>query len=96
MAKLIEVAASICLSGDAVAADNAAVFDFLMKQGPVEIKEAYATFNMGAGFAGMWTRPMHSDAWRWRGKQGMKRGWVGRTARGGSQGGGDFAAGDYV
>lgn len=27
------------------------VFDFLMKQGPIETREAYATFNMGAGFA---------------------------------------------
>ncbi len=27
------------------------IFDFLMKRGPVELREAYATFNMGAGFA---------------------------------------------
>ncbi|HEY8750595.1 MAG TPA: AIR synthase-related protein [Tepidisphaeraceae bacterium] len=27
------------------------VFEFLMKQGPIDIREAYATFNMGAGFA---------------------------------------------
>ena len=27
------------------------IFDFLTKSGPIEIKEAYATFNMGAGFA---------------------------------------------
>ncbi|GMU22178.1 MAG: phosphoribosylformylglycinamidine cyclo-ligase [Phycisphaerae bacterium] len=27
------------------------IFEFLMKAGPVEAKEAYATFNMGAGFA---------------------------------------------
>jgi phosphoribosylformylglycinamidine cyclo-ligase len=27
------------------------IFRFIMKQGPVETKEAYATFNMGAGFA---------------------------------------------
>lgn len=27
------------------------LFDFLMQQGPVEQREAYATFNMGAGFA---------------------------------------------
>jgi phosphoribosylformylglycinamidine cyclo-ligase len=27
------------------------VFDFIMKAGPVDIREAYATFNMGAGFA---------------------------------------------
>lgn len=28
-----------------------AVFEFLMERGPVEVREAYATFNMGAGFA---------------------------------------------
>ncbi|HXE52431.1 MAG TPA: AIR synthase-related protein [Tepidisphaeraceae bacterium] len=28
-----------------------AIFRFLMEQGPIEIREAYATFNMGAGFA---------------------------------------------
>lgn len=28
-----------------------AIFDFLMKQGPIDLKEAYGTFNMGAGFA---------------------------------------------
>ncbi len=27
------------------------IFDFLMKAGPIDITEAYATFNMGAGFA---------------------------------------------
>jgi phosphoribosylformylglycinamidine cyclo-ligase len=27
------------------------VFDFIMQHGPVELREAYATFNMGAGFA---------------------------------------------
>jgi phosphoribosylformylglycinamidine cyclo-ligase len=28
-----------------------AIFDFIMRAGPVDVKEAYATFNMGAGFA---------------------------------------------
>ena len=28
-----------------------AIFQFIMRSGPVEIREAYATFNMGAGFA---------------------------------------------
>jgi phosphoribosylformylglycinamidine cyclo-ligase len=28
-----------------------AIFEFIMKAGPVDVKEAYATFNMGAGFA---------------------------------------------
>ena len=27
------------------------IFDFLMKSGPIDLAEAYATFNMGAGFA---------------------------------------------
>jgi phosphoribosylformylglycinamidine cyclo-ligase len=27
------------------------VFDFIMRQGPVDLREAYATFNMGVGFA---------------------------------------------
>jgi phosphoribosylformylglycinamidine cyclo-ligase len=27
------------------------IFDFIMKEGPVDPREAYATFNMGAGFA---------------------------------------------
>jgi phosphoribosylformylglycinamidine cyclo-ligase len=27
------------------------IFDFLMQKGPIETREAYATFNMGAGFA---------------------------------------------
>ncbi len=27
------------------------VFQFIMDKGPVELREAYATFNMGAGFA---------------------------------------------
>ena len=27
------------------------IFDFIMKRGPVDPREAYATFNMGAGFA---------------------------------------------
>jgi phosphoribosylformylglycinamidine cyclo-ligase len=28
-----------------------ALFKFLMKSGPIELREAYATFNMGVGFA---------------------------------------------
>ncbi len=27
------------------------VFDFLRQAGPIDLREAYATFNMGAGFA---------------------------------------------
>lgn len=32
------------------------IFDFLMRQGPIEFREAWATFNMGAGFA-IYVRP---------------------------------------
>jgi len=28
-----------------------ALFQFLMEAGPIELREAYATFNMGVGFA---------------------------------------------
>jgi len=28
-----------------------AIFDFIVRRGPVDLREAYATFNMGAGFA---------------------------------------------
>jgi phosphoribosylformylglycinamidine cyclo-ligase len=31
--------------------DPPAVFEFLLRAGPIEMREAYATFNMGAGFA---------------------------------------------
>ncbi len=31
--------------------DEPALFKFLMEKGPIELKEAYATFNMGVGFA---------------------------------------------
>jgi phosphoribosylformylglycinamidine cyclo-ligase len=27
------------------------VFNFMIKHGPIDVKEAYGTFNMGAGFA---------------------------------------------
>jgi phosphoribosylformylglycinamidine cyclo-ligase len=51
------------------------IFNFIMKHGPVDIREAYATFNMGAGFAA-YVAPEHAqqtidiaqslrhDAWR--------------------------------
>ncbi|NJL32358.1 MAG: phosphoribosylformylglycinamidine cyclo-ligase, partial [Phycisphaerales bacterium] len=37
-----------------------ALFEFLMKHGPIEQREAYATFNMGAGFA-VWVRPAEAQ-----------------------------------
>ncbi len=36
------------------------VFDFIMKHGPVDVREAYATFNMGAGFAA-YVAPQDAD-----------------------------------
>lgn len=36
------------------------VFEFIMKHGPVAVSEAYATFNMGAGFA-VYVAPADSD-----------------------------------
>lgn len=38
-----------------------ALFQFLMKSGPVELREAYATFNMGVGFAA-YVAPELADA----------------------------------
>ncbi|HEY7119816.1 MAG TPA: AIR synthase-related protein [Tepidisphaeraceae bacterium] len=35
------------------------IFDFILKHGPVEVREAYATFNMGAGFA-VYVAPEHA------------------------------------
>ncbi|TSC80390.1 MAG: Uncharacterized protein G01um101425_44 [Candidatus Peregrinibacteria bacterium Gr01-1014_25] len=37
------------------------IFDFLMKRGPVSLREMYATFNMGAGFA-VYVDPEHVRA----------------------------------
>jgi phosphoribosylformylglycinamidine cyclo-ligase len=36
------------------------VFDFIMNRGPVDVREAYATFNMGAGFAA-YVAPQDAD-----------------------------------
>jgi phosphoribosylformylglycinamidine cyclo-ligase len=36
------------------------VFNFAMKHGPIDLREAYATFNMGAGFA-VYLDPAHSQ-----------------------------------
>jgi phosphoribosylformylglycinamidine cyclo-ligase len=38
-----------------------ALFKFLMESGPVELREAYATFNMGVGFAA-YVDPKSADA----------------------------------
>jgi phosphoribosylformylglycinamidine cyclo-ligase len=38
-----------------------ALFEFLMQQGPIDRREAYATFNMGVGFA-VYVDPRDADA----------------------------------
>ncbi len=38
-----------------------ALFQFLMRAGPIELREAYATFNMGVGFA-VYVAPQSADA----------------------------------
>lgn len=37
------------------------VFDFLVEAGPIDLREAYGTFNMGLGFV-LWVRPGDADA----------------------------------
>lgn len=37
------------------------VFDFIEKAGPIDLREMYATFNMGVGFA-VYVDPKHADA----------------------------------
>lgn len=36
------------------------IFEFLMKNGPIDLREAFATFNMGVGFA-VWVRPDEAE-----------------------------------
>jgi phosphoribosylformylglycinamidine cyclo-ligase len=56
------------------------VFDFIREQGPVELREAYATFNMGAGFA-VYVGPRDAAGCvRLAGQSGY-RAWVGGTVR---------------
>ena len=55
-----------------------AVFDFLERHGPVETREMYATFNMGAGFA-VYVDPTAADACVRLAEQAGHRAWVGGT-----------------
>ena len=55
-----------------------AVFDFLRRAGPVDVREAYATFNMGAGFAVYVDRGDVDRCLAVAGQTGY-RGWVGGT-----------------
>jgi phosphoribosylformylglycinamidine cyclo-ligase len=57
-----------------------AVFDFLMSQGPVESREAYATFNMGAGFA-VYVDPADAQPCVTLANEAGYEGWVAGTLR---------------
>ncbi len=54
------------------------VFDFMMKAGPVDVREAYATFNMGIGFAA-YVSPADVDATLRIAKETGYDAWVGGT-----------------
>lgn len=54
------------------------VFEFLMEAGPIDLREAYATFNMGAGFA-VWVNPADIDRCLTLAHQCGHDAWVGGT-----------------
>ena len=56
------------------------VFDFLERHGPVEPREMYATFNMGAGFA-VYVDPNDADACVRIAEQARHRAWIGGTVQ---------------
>jgi phosphoribosylformylglycinamidine cyclo-ligase len=56
------------------------VFRFIQKAGPVETREAYATFNMGAGFA-IYVRPGDADAILSAARATGYKAWVGGHVR---------------
>jgi phosphoribosylformylglycinamidine cyclo-ligase len=57
-----------------------ALFDFLMEAGPISLKEAYATFNMGVGFAAYVT-PAIADAVVAAAKHTGYDAWIAGTVR---------------
>jgi len=57
-----------------------AIFEFLMRQGPIETREAYATFNMGAGFA-VYVDPSDAQQCVALAKANGYTAWVGGTIR---------------
>ena len=57
-----------------------AVFDFLERYGPVEPREMYATFNMGAGFA-VYVDPANADTCIQLAEQTGHRAWIGGTVQ---------------
>src|SRR5689334_22329676 len=56
------------------------VFDFLARHGPVELREMYATFNMGAGFA-VYVDPNNAEACVRIAEQTGHRAWIGGTVQ---------------
>lgn len=56
------------------------VFDFLERYGPVEPREMYATFNMGAGFA-VYVDPADADVCLRLAEQTGHRAWLGGTVQ---------------
>jgi phosphoribosylformylglycinamidine cyclo-ligase len=56
------------------------VFDFLQRHGPVETREMYATFNMGAGFA-VYVDPSDAEKCREIAEQAGHRAWIGGTVQ---------------
>ena len=56
------------------------VFQFLMRHGPIDAREAYATFNMGAGFA-IYVAPSDAKGCVNLAKQAGYQAWVGGSVR---------------
>ena len=56
------------------------VFDFIWQNGPVDLREAYATFNMGAGFA-VYVSPRDAGACLRLAEESGYRAWVGGTVK---------------
>jgi phosphoribosylformylglycinamidine cyclo-ligase len=54
------------------------IFQFLMRAGPIDQREAYATFNMGVGFA-VYVDPKDADATLRVAKEAGYDAWVGGT-----------------
>jgi phosphoribosylformylglycinamidine cyclo-ligase len=60
--------------------DPPPVFDFLMRAGPIDRREAYATFNMGVGFA-VYLDPREAEAALAAARDAGYDAWVGGTVR---------------
>jgi phosphoribosylformylglycinamidine cyclo-ligase len=54
------------------------IFKFLMRAGPIDVKEAYATFNMGIGFA-VYVSPDDAQACLRVAKETGYDAWIGGT-----------------